>query len=298
MLVVATIAGQVLRQRVRSDPGKATVANLNARIAGWWVMCAVFGFALVVGGIGSVVLFGLLSFFALREFVTVTSTKRSDHRALVWTFFLITPLQYWLVADNWYGLFSIFIPVFAFLFVPITNALSGDIDRFLERTAKIQWGLMLCVYLVSHAPAILLMLDIPGYKDQNGKLLLYFVLVTQSSDVLQYIWGKLLGKTPIAPNISPNKTWEGFVLGVSSAVILGTLLWWATPFNPWQSTLMSLAITVMGFFGGITMSAIKRDSGVKDYGTLIPGHGGMLDRIDSLCFAAPVFFHLTRYYFG
>src|SRR5262249_15624548 len=128
--------------------------------------------------------------------------------------------------------------------------------------------------------------------------LLYFVIVVQASDVLQYIWGKLIGRRSIAPKISPNKTWEGFVGGVASAVLLGTLLWWATPFNPWQSALMSLIIALMGFFGGITMSAIKRDSGVKDYGTLIPGHGGMLDRIDSLCFAAPVFFHLTRYYFG
>ena len=298
VLVLATAGGQLLGRRVRSDAGRATVANLNARIAGWWVMCAVFGLALLTAGVGSVVLFGLISFLALREFVTVTFTKRSDHQALFWTFFVITPLQYWLVADEWYGLFSIFIPVYAFLFLPITNALTGDMDQFLERTAKIQWGLMICVYLVSHAPAILLMLDIPGYEDQNGKLLLYFVLVAQASDVLQYIWGKLLGRRPIAPNISPNKTWEGFVGGVGSAVALGTLLWWATPFNPWQSALMLLAITLMGFFGGLTMSAIKRDRGVKDYGTLIPGHGGMLDRIDSLCFAAPVFFHLTRYYFG
>lgn len=298
VLVVATLAGQVLARRATSDGAKATIANLNARIAGWWAMCAVFGLALLTAGIGSIVLFGLISFFALREFVTVTSSKRSDHRALFWMFFLITPLQYWLVADEWYGLFAIFIPVYAFLFLPVANAFSGDTNQFLERTAKTQWGLMLCVYLVSHAPAILVMLDIPGYENQNGKLLLYFVIVAQSSDVLQYIWGKLIGRRPIAPNISPNKTWEGFVGGVACAVILGTSLWWATPFNPWQSALMALAITLMGFLGGITMSAIKRDSGVKDYGSLIPGHGGMLDRIDSLCFAAPVFFHLTRYYFG
>ncbi len=298
VLVAATLAGQVLARRATSDGAKATIANLNARIAGWWAMCAVFGLALLTAGIGSIVLFGLISFFALREFVTVTSSKRSDHRALFWMFFLITPLQYWLVADEWYGLFAIFIPVYAFLFLPVANAFSGDTNQFLERTAKTQWGLMLCVYLVSHAPAILVMLDIPGYENQNGKLLLYFVIVAQSSDVLQYIWGQLIGRRPIAPNISPNKTWEGFVGGVACAVILGTSLWWATPFNPWQSALMALAITLMGFLGGITMSAIKRDSGVKDYGSLIPGHGGMLDRIDSLCFAAPVFFHLTRYYFG
>ena len=297
-LAIATIAGRVLKARARTPSAQATVDNLNARIMGWWLMCAVFGIALVTAGIGSVVLFGLMSFFALRESVTLTATKRADHWALFFCFFLVLPIQYWLVADEWYGLFSIFIPVYAFLLIPITVSLAGDTERFLERAATIQWALMICVYLVSYAPALLVMLNIPGYEDQNGKLLLYFVVIVQASDVLQYIFGKLFGRHAIAPNISPNKTWEGFVGGTAAAVVLGTCLWWATPFNPWQSALMATVITLMGFLGGLTMSAIKRDRGVKDYGALIPGHGGMLDRIDSLCFAAPIFFHLTRYYFG
>jgi len=179
---------------------------------------------------------------------------------------------------------------------PIRSVITGDTERFLERTAKIQWGLIVCVYCVSHAPA-LLMLKIPNYAGQNGKLLLFFVLIVQLSDVLQYVWGKLLGKTKIVPNISPNKTWEGFLGGVGCATLVGTALWWVTPFKPCQAAYMSLIITLMGFAGGLTMSAIKRDRGVKDYGMLIEGHGGILDRIDSLCFAAPVFFHLTRYFF-
>ena len=159
-----------------------------------------------------------------------------------------------------------------------------------------QWALMICVYCVSDAPA-LLTLEIPGFEGQNGKLLLYFVLVVQASDVLQYIWGKLFGKHKIAPTVSPNKTWEGFLGGVATATLLGTALWSATPFTLWKAAGMSLAITLMGFVGGLVMSAIKRDRGVKDYGTLIQGHGGVMDRIDSLCFSAPVFFHLTRYFF-
>lgn len=297
-LVVATIVGQILKRRVRSEGGIATVLNLNQRIFAWWGMCVVFGIAVLTAGVGSVVLFGIISFLALREFVTLTYTKRGDHRGLFWTFFLIIPFQYYLVATDWYGFFAIFIPVYAFLLLPISNVLGGDTERFLERTAKVQWGLMVSVYLVSHAPALLVMLDIPGYAGENGKLLLYFVIITQMSDVMQYVWGKAIGRRPIAPNISPNKTWEGFIGGVGTTVVVGTLLWWVTPFNIWQSTLMSLVITVMGFFGGLTMAAIKRDRGVKDFGTLIPGHGGILDRIDSLCFAAPIFFHLTRYYFG
>ena len=294
LLVVATVIGQVLRLRVRSEQGAKTVQNLNARTKAWWIMAAVFAVAMLTGGIGSCVLFGLFSFFALREFITLTPTKTGDHRTLFWVFFVIIPLQYWLVASGWYGLFVILIPGYAFLFVPLRSAMSGDCERFLERAAKIQWGLMVCVYCVSHAPAIFL-LKIPGYEGQNGKLLFYFVLIVQISDVLQYVWGKTLGQHKIAPHVSPSKTWEGFIGGI--ATWIGAGLWWATPFTPLQSAGMSLAITLMGFAGGLVMSTIKRDRGVKDYGTMIEGHGGVMDRIDSICFAAPVFFHLPRYFF-
>lgn len=272
------------------------VTNLDARVKAWWVMVAVFGVALATGGLGSVILFGFMSFFALREFVTLTPTRPGDHRTLFWAFFIITPLQYYLVAMEWYGLFSILIPVYAFILVPTRSALAGDSEHFLERTAKIQWALMVCVYCVSHVPA-LLTLKISGYEGQNAKLLLFFVLVVQISDVLQYVWGKLFGKHAIVPTISPNKTVEGFWGGVLSATAIGTALWWATPFTWWQAALFSFLLTLMGFFGGLVMSAIKRDRGVKDYGTMIEGHGGVMDRIDSLCFAAPVFFHLVRYCF-
>ena len=296
LLVVSSLIGWWLSLRVTSDKGNATVQNLNARIRAWWMMVAVFGLAMATGGIGSVILFALTSFMALREFITLTPTRPGDHRSLFWLFFVFLPLQYYLIAIKWYGLFAIMIPVYAFLFIPIRSAMSGDCENFLERTAKIQWGLMICVYCVSYAPA-LLSLDIPGYQGQNGKLMFYFVLVAQISDVLQYAWGKTLGRHKIAPTVSPNKTWEGFIGGIACATLLGAGLWWATPFTPLQSAGMSLAITLMGFGGGLVMSAIKRDRGVKDYGNMIAGHGGVLDRIDSLCFAAPVFFHLTRYFF-
>ena len=296
VLAVATGVGRVLRRRAVTEAGRATVANLNARIWSWWVMAAVYLASVLVGPIGAVILFGLLSFLALREFITLTPTRRADHRVLFFSFFLGIPLQYGLVALEWYGLFSILIPVYAFLYIPTRSALGGDTERFLERIAEIQWGLMVCVYCVSHAPA-LLMLDIPGYQGQNPKLLLYLVLVVEMSDVLQYVWGKLCGRHPIAPTVSPNKTVEGFLGGIASATGLGTALWWMTPFRPWQAAAMALVITLMGFAGGLTMSAIKRDRGVKDFGHALPGHGGVLDRIDSLCFAGPIFFHLTRYFF-
>ncbi|MFN8589811.1 MAG: phosphatidate cytidylyltransferase [Thermomicrobiales bacterium] len=297
VLVVASVIGLVLARRVMSEKGQATIANLNARIGSWWVMIAVFVAALLIRGIGSVVLFALLSFLALREFITLIPTKHGDHRTLLWVVFIVSPLQYWLVWGDRYDLFTIFIPVFVFLLAPTRTAVAGDTERFLERTAMVQWALMVCVYCVSFAPA-LLNLRISGYEHEGAKLLIFLVIVVESSDVAQYAWGKLFGKRKIAPTVSPNKTWEGFLGGIATAVALGTALWWITPFALWQAAVMSLVIALMGFAGGLTMSAIKRDRGVKDFGTLIAGHGGVLDRIDSLCFAAPVFYLLTRFYFG
>jgi phosphatidate cytidylyltransferase len=294
-LVVATVAGRLLERR--SLQPSASVDNLNARINAWWVMVVVLAIAILSGRTGTVVLFGLISFQALREFMSLVPTRPSDHRALLAIFLIITPLQYLLVAMRWYGLYSILIPVYAFLYLPARTALRGDSERFLERAADLQWGLMICVYCVSYAPA-LLTLRIPGFDSASGALLLFLLVVTEASDVMQYVWGKLLGHRKIAPTISPNKTWGGFVGGIASAVIVGTALWWLTPFQPWQAAAMALVVTTTGFAGGLTMSAIKRDRGIKDFGNLLPGHGGILDRIDSLCFAAPVFFHLTRYFFA
>jgi phosphatidate cytidylyltransferase len=294
LLVLSSGIGLVLDRRVQTQAGRLVVANLNARVRAWWVMAAVFTVALATGGIGSVILFGLTSFIALREFITLTPTHRADHRTLFWAFFVFVPIQYWLVAIRWYGLFVIFIPVYAFLFVPVRSVLAGDTEDFLARTAKIQWGLMVAVYCVSHAPA-LLMLDIPGYQGENAKLLLYLIVVVQLSDVLQYAFGKTLGRHKIVPRVSPNKTWEGTVGGIAAATLIGGLLWWATPFSPWASVGIALTANLAGFAGGLCMSAIKRDRGIKDFGSLIEGHGGVMDRIDSLCFAAPLFFHLVRY---
>ena len=300
LLSVATIIGYALRRRVQTDGGRKVVENLIARTRAWWGMCVVFGGALLIGGQAPTIMFALISFLALREFITLTPTRMGDHRSLFWAFFTVLPLHYVVLGCQWYNLFVILIPVYAFLFIPIRSAMAGDTERFLERTSKVQWGLMVCVYFTSYAPA-LLMLPIPNYSagdlGQNAKLLFFLVFVVQISDVFQYVWGKLCGKHPIAPKVSPSKTVEGLVGGGLSAVAAGAGLWWATPFNPWQAAGMSAAVVLMGFFGGLVMSAIKRDRGVKDYGELIPGHGGVMDRIDSLCFAAPIFFHLTRWFF-
>lgn len=297
LLVVATVIGWLISKRELSEGARATVANARQRINAWWVMSAVFGMALLSGLGGAVLLFFLLSLLALREFITLTPTVRADHGTLFWLFFVMTPVQYLLVWAGWYGLFVIFIPVYGFLFIPIRTALIGNTDRFLERIAKIQWAAMIAIYCVSYAPA-LLMLQIRGYHGENAKLLLFLIVVVQLSDVFQYLWGKFFGRRKIAPDVSPNKTWEGFVGGVATATGLGAALHWLTPFSPAIAATFAFLCCLLGFAGGLTMSAIKRDRGVKDFGDVIEGHGGILDRIDSLCFSAPLLFHLTRFFFS
>ncbi|WP_265517225.1 phosphatidate cytidylyltransferase [Nitratireductor luteus] len=294
VLVAASIAGYVLQRRLSPDGSNTVIQNLNDRVKAWWVMVVLMGLALLFGRVGITLLFAFASFAALREFVTLTDTRRSDHWALASAFFVILPVQYYLIFTDWYGLYSIFIPVYAFLLMPIIAALRGDTDHFLIRVAEVQWALMICVFCVSHVPA-LLSLQIPGYEGRNLLLIAFLVVVVQSSDVLQYVWGKLLGRTKIAPDLSPSKTVEGFVGGALSATLVGAGLSWMTPFTPVQAGLLSLVIVLMGFLGGLVMSAIKRDRGVKDWGHLIAGHGGFIDRLDSVIFSAPIFFHLVRY---
>ena len=278
-LTLASTIRFVLQQRVAPDGSNAVIENLNARINAWWVMIALMALALLCGRTGAGILFGLCSFAALREFITLLDTRRSDHWALAAAFFVVLPVQYYLIWIGWYGLYSIFIPVYAFLLVPIVVVVFGDTQRFLVRVAEVQWALMICVFCISHVPA-LLTLDIPGYDGRNVLLIAFLVVVVQGSDVMQYVWGKLLGRTKIAPLLSPSKTVEGFVGRALSAMLLGAGLSWLTPFTPWQAAGLSLVIIVMGFLGGLVMSAIKRDRGVKDWGHLIAGHGGFIDRLD------------------
>lgn len=294
LLAVATIVGLALRARYAPDGANPVIENLNARIASWWAMVLLLLVAMAAGRAGVVILFAICSFAALREFLTLTRAARGDHWSLLLAFYLVLPLQYLLVWTDWYGLYSIFIPVYVFLMLPVLSALRGGPQDFLTRVAQTQWALMLAVYCASHVPA-LINLHIPGYEGRNILLVAFLIFVVQFSDVMQYVWGKLVGRRRIAPSISPSKTVEGFVLGVASATAAGTALWWITPFTMPQAALVSLMICLAGFAGGLVMSAIKRDRGVKDWGHLIPGHGGMIDRLDSVLFAAPIFLHVVRY---
>ncbi|WP_124109626.1 phosphatidate cytidylyltransferase [Kocuria rhizophila] len=310
-LVLATVVAELMYRRTASEGLRATLLNVRQRIFAWWIMVAVLVGSLALGETAVVLLFLALSLLALREFANLLPPGERDRRVLSWIMVVLAPLHFWFVWEHWYGMFAIFIPVYAFLFLPVLLALSGRTESFLHRAALSQWGLMVCVYALSYLPAVL-QLPVAIHEGkaaadgsavgsggvEAGALLLFLAVVVQGSDVLQYLWGKTVGRHRIAPTVSPNKTWEGFVGGVLSATALGAALWWLTPFTPWQAGVLALVSCLLGFVGGLVMSSLKRDRGIKDFGALIPGHGGILDRMDSLVFAAPVFFHLTRFFFA
>lgn len=311
------VVGQFLKRQPETNFDPAIIRNFNKRVVTSLTMCVVLIVALLAKNkVFTVVLFGLVSFWALREFITMTNTRRGDHRTLFWVFFLFTPLQYVFVAlipddyltlvrMNAFTLFTLVIPVYGMLFIPARIAFTSDHKRFLERSAKIQFGLLICVYALSHAPA-LLYLDLKSFnetgdlQDWTGSpagLLFFLLVIVQVSDMLHFIWDRVAGQRVIAETIHPTKTWEGLIGAACSTTLVGILIQLLLPITPftWHGAgLMALLISIMASSGGMTMSAIKRDRKVKDYGTLVQGHAGVLDRIDSICFAAPIFFHVTR----
>ncbi len=293
LLSMATGVGQILSRKPRLGINPHAVKAFNARLRAWWVICCLLAIAFLSREL-TIILFGLISFWALREFITLTPTRAGDHRALFWVFFFFTPLHYLLIYFDQYELYSILIPVYAFLFIPLRIAIAGDTKRFLERVAKIQSGLLVCVYCLGFAPAILY-LDIGEYA-QRSRLLFFLIVMSLVSEALQFIWDRLYGRNVISESINGTRTWEGMLGGSASAALVGlTYHLFFHPFHEyWHTALVSLLIAVMGFAGAMTMSAIKRDRGVKDFGTLVEGHGGVLDRIDTICFAAPVFYHVAR----
>lgn len=303
-LIIATVVGLILSRRERMGIESAIVRRFNTKIRVWWTMIAIFVLAFLLHRVGTVILFFLVSFWALREFISMTPTRRGDHRTLFWIFFVFTPLQYILIGlgSDFYDFYSIMIPVYGSLFIPARAAIAGDYKRFLERSAKIQFGLLICVYSLSYAPALLdLKLVQTGgqaWLGSNVTLLVFFVLIAQLSLVLERGWGTLAGRHVIAEKINASRTWEGFLGSMVTTGLIAAALYWATPFQPWEAGVMGAVVTVMACAGTLTMSAIKRDRGVTDTGTLVQGHAGVLDQIDNICFAAPIFYHLTRFFFA
>ena len=272
--------------------------ELKLRTKSWWFMVALFTATIISGAQAALYLFGFVSFLALKEFFSMIPTRRSDRRVLFWAYLAI-PFQYYWAAISWYGMFIVFIPIYMFLVIAARMLLTQKTDGFLKAVGTIHWGLMATVFSLSHV-AYLLMLPIrPESPTSGAGLLIFLVFLTQFNDVAQYVWGKLLRRIPIVPIISPKKTWAGFIGGIVTTALLAALIApYLTPLNTPMALFAGSIIAVTGFIGDVILSAIKRDIGVKDTGTLIPGHGGILDRIDSLTFTAPQFFYFICYFYG
>ncbi|AKS47022.1 phosphatidate cytidylyltransferase [Octadecabacter temperatus] len=295
LMLALTLIGEVLSARSGED--NPVVVTFKTRVRSWWGMVILFTLALIAGKVGIIVLFAFASFAALREFLTLTNKRQADHLALALGFFVVLPLQYLFVGLDWQALYTVFIPVYAFLLLPVVSALRGNPDRFLIRVAETQWALMIAVFCMSHVPA-LLMIDVAGYPADRGVLLIAFlIMVVQFGDLLDFFFGRRIGKTRIIPNLSA-KTWEGMACGVVSAAIIGGLLAWMTPFGIGGAMAMAALASTAGMFGNLVFAAIKADRGVKDWSHLIPGQGGFTDQLDSVIFAAPIFYHVTHLIWG
>ena len=269
--------------------------ELRLRIKTWWWIAAVFALAVIFNKTVSVLVFGFISFLAFKEYLSLIPTRRADHRVLFWAYLAI-PIQYYWVWLGWYGTFIIFIPVYLLLFLPMRMVLIGETQGFLRAVGTLHWGLMITVFSLSHMAYLLVLPEIVNVAGGVVGLLIYLVFLTEINDVSQYIWGKTLGKRKIIPRVSPGKTVAGFLGGVLTTILLATLLAaYLTPLTLYEAVGAGALIGIAGFIGDVTISALKRDLGVKDSGSILPGHGGILDRLDSLTYTAPLFFHYVYY---
>ncbi|MDJ0721769.1 MAG: phosphatidate cytidylyltransferase [Desulfobacterales bacterium] len=291
ILITATAIYSVLK---RTRPA-TDFTEIGLRIRSWWVMVSIFTLAMLLSRVVSLFFFAFISFLALKEYLSIIPTRRADRRVLLWAYLAI-PLQYFWAGVEWYGMFIVFIPVYVFLFLPLCMVVVGETRDFLRSAGTLHWGLMTMVFSISHV-AYLLVLPPAGDSGAGGAgMLLYLVFLTQSNDVAQFLWGKSMGRRKIVPSVSPNKTWEGFLGGVGTTTLLAVLLsGLLTPLSLPLAFVAGLLISAAGFVGDVTISAVKRDIGVKDSGNLLPGHGGIMDRIDSLTYTAPLFFHFVFY---
>ena len=302
VLLMVSIYGFIrsMKDNADDDVYSQKIKDFNGLLRTSWVMSVVFWAGWALGETVATVLFGIIAFFALREFITLSPTRQGDHRSLVMAFFIVLPVQFALVITRRFDLVTVFIPVYVFLAIPVVGALAGDTRHFLERNAKLQWGIMVCVYGISHVPALLL-LKFPDYQGKNAFLVFFLVFVVQTCMIVQHLVSRRLGKAPSAPDISKSFNWTSWLIAVGVASLFGGLMAGLTPFKPAQAVAMAMIACVAGSLGHLVMKALKRDRGITNWGSegkSVTGASGLLDRVDALCFAAPVFFHSVRWYFG
>jgi phosphatidate cytidylyltransferase len=287
LLVMATIGASTASGR------RLRAAEVRIRIRMWWYIVGGFAIALFLDRWVAVVALGLVSFVAFKEFLTLAPTRRADAKVLLWAYLTI-PVQYSLAGGGHYGLFNVFIPVYVFLLLPIRMVLVGEPQGFLRSVGVIQWGLMTTVFCVSHLAFIVALPDLEGHRLSGPGLLFFLIVLTQLNDSAHFFFGRQFGRHPILTRVRPGLSIEGFVgattLTALAAIPMAPLF---TPFGASEAFVAGLGIGALGFAGFIATAAVERDLGVSETGHFVPGRGGLLERLDSLMFSAPLFFQFT-----
>ncbi len=296
-LFVILIGATIIVNYLHSRGGSGEFDEVVQRLRTWWIIIVLLSSAILLSSNASLVFFALISFLGLKEFLTLAPTRRVDRNVLFYIYLSI-PVQYMWAALEWYGMFIIFVPVYLFLFVPLRMVLGGNTTNFLKAAGVLHWGVMTTVFSLSHLAFLLMLPATESNPYGSGPaLVLYVIILTQLNDVAQFIWGKTFGSRRVVPSVSPNKTWEGLLGGVLTTTTLAVVLSiWMTPMSLLQAVFAGLGIGIFGFVGDVCVSAVKRDLGIKDTSQMLPGHGGVLDRVDSLTYTAPLFFHYVYYF--
>ena len=296
-LFVILIGATIIVNYLHSRGGSGEFDEVVQRLRTWWLIIVLLSSAILLSSNASLIFFALISFLGLKEFLTLAPTRRVDRNVLFYIYLSI-PVQYMWAALEWYGMFIIFVPVYLFLFVPLRLVLGGPPPPFLPAAGVLHWGVMTTVFSLSHLAFLLMLPATESNPYGSGPaLVLYVIILTQLNDVAQFIWGKTFGSRRVVPSVSPNKTWEGLLGGVLTTTTLAVILSiWMTPMSLLQAVFAGLGIGIFGFVGDVCVSAVKRDLGIKDTSQMLPGHGGVLDRVDSLTYTAPLFFHYVYYF--
>lgn len=314
-LLAALAVGSVARVIGLRHAEEARRRKRLASLRTWWILTIVLCGGLLAGVAGVCLLLIAASCIAWREYTAMLGVRSHDQLAIRAGYGFVL-VNYGLILFGLQSLFVVFLPVGALMILAVLQLSQGDPAGYIRSTGGMFWGMMFLIYGVSHAALLFILPEASDGPLGAAGWFLFLVILTESNDIFQALVGRLFGahkRHPITPAISPNKTWQGFVGGLLITLVLAILLAplftslgrvpgpfsLPEPLQPWVAPVLGgTLIAIAGFFGDINMSAIKRDSGVKDSSGFLPGMGGLIDRIDSLTITAPVFTYFLVWWMG
>lgn len=296
-VVAALTTGSLARLIALRGKSRELIQQRVGSLKTWWLLAALLSACVLLGSVAAAGVFTIASLLALREYAHLNQTDVTDRSGFILASLLI-PINYGLICLGLVDAFLVFLPIGALFLLSAKRTTTGRTDDFIRSTARLHWGLLLLAYAPAHAVLLFTLPESSSHGIGPVGWFLYLLILTEMNDIAQAFFGRHFGKRRIVPKVSPHKTWVGFWGGVIVTVVLAfALAGFLTPWrftSDWRLILSAgLLIAVSGFLGDINMSAIKRDIGVKDGSTLLPGQGGVIDRIDSLTFTAPAFYYFV-----